>query len=206
APRNFRRFAAWLSAQELQHARLRLVGQRQRRDRDRLAGRQRLAVGRFLVGVGQRQVRGAGLQNVDQVLVEVLTDLHDREIRTQRGGFRAQRGGGRVERGQRLVGRGVVQEVHTRYQDRKTEAGIVERHAGDAERGLAGLVEHQLERIAVQQVDTIERSVLRGRIDLRQHVVVLRDQARAQVLRGRIGNRRRRGQAVERRAARRRRA
>ena len=63
------------SAQQLQHALLRLVGQRQRGHRDRLPGRQRLAVGRFLVGVGQRQVRCAGLQHVDQVLVEVLADL-----------------------------------------------------------------------------------------------------------------------------------
>src|SRR5246127_3826325 len=75
-------------AEQLQHTRLRLVGQRQRRDRDRLAGRERLAVGRFLVGVRQRQVRGAGLQNVDQVLVEVLTDLHDREVRTEAGSVR----------------------------------------------------------------------------------------------------------------------
>src|SRR5216683_7839562 len=62
------------SAQELKHGLLRLVGQCQRRDRDRLAGRQRLAVGRFLVGVGQRQVGRAGLQHVDQVLREVLAD------------------------------------------------------------------------------------------------------------------------------------
>src|ERR1700745_2548025 len=98
-------------AEQLQHALLRLVGERQRRDRDRLAGRQRLAVGRFLVGVGQRQVRRTGLQNVDQVLVEVLTDLHDREVRTQGRRFRTQRGRRGVERSQRLVGRGVVQEV-----------------------------------------------------------------------------------------------
>src|ERR1700761_1089611 len=91
-----RRFESLLSsnlAEQLQHARLRLVGERERGDRDRLAGRQRLAVGRFLVGVGQRQGRRTGLQNVDQGLVEVLTDLHDREVRTERGSFRAQRGG-----------------------------------------------------------------------------------------------------------------
>src|ERR1700759_4889433 len=77
------------SAQELKHALLRLVGERQRGHGDRLAGRQRLAVGRFLVGIGQRQVRRTGLQHVDQVLVEVLTDLHDREVRTERRSFRA---------------------------------------------------------------------------------------------------------------------
>src|SRR6185312_10006644 len=99
-----------ISAQQLQDAGLRLVGERERGDRDRLAGRQRLAVGRFLVGVGQRQVRRTRLQHVDQVLVEVLTDLHDREVRTERGSLRAQRGGRRVQRRQRLVGRRVVQE------------------------------------------------------------------------------------------------
>src|SRR5207248_5139583 len=36
------------SAQQLQHALLRRVGKRERGRRDRLAGRQRLAVGRFL--------------------------------------------------------------------------------------------------------------------------------------------------------------
>src|SRR5579862_5463351 len=65
------------SAEELKHALLRLVGERERRDRDRLAGRQRLAVGRLFVRIGQRQVRRTGLQHVDQVLVEVLADLHE---------------------------------------------------------------------------------------------------------------------------------
>src|SRR6266478_964158 len=63
------------SAQELEHALLRLVGERQRGHRDRLAGRQRLAVGRFLVGIGQRQVGRTGLQHVDQVLVEELAEF-----------------------------------------------------------------------------------------------------------------------------------
>src|SRR6202051_61160 len=54
-----------ISAQQLKHALLGLVGQRQRRDRDRLAGRQRLAVGRFLVGGGPRQGGRAGLHDVD---------------------------------------------------------------------------------------------------------------------------------------------
>src|SRR5215207_10920884 len=72
------------SAQELQNALLRLVGKRQRRGCDRLTSRQRLAVGRFLVGVGERQSGRAGLQHVDQVLVEVLADLNDRQVRTER--------------------------------------------------------------------------------------------------------------------------
>src|SRR5262249_50398606 len=189
APRNFRRFAAWLSAQELQHARLRLVGERQRGDRDRLAGRQRLAVGRFLVGVGQRQVRRTGLQNVDQVLVEVLTDLHDREVRTERRGLRPQRGRGGRQRGQRLVRRRVVQEVGARGERAQTEARLIEGDAGDAQGGATGFVEGQLQRVAVQQVDAVERRVLRGGVDLRKHVVVLRDQACALGLRVRIGDR-----------------
>src|SRR6202022_3703411 len=104
------------SAQQLQHALLRGVGQRQRGHRDRLAGRQRLAVGRFLVGIGQRQVGGAGLQHVDQVLVEVLTELHDRQVRTQRRGFGTERSAGRAECGERRVGRVVVQEVRVHCQ------------------------------------------------------------------------------------------
>src|SRR6202022_2270304 len=107
------------SAQELQPALLRGVGQRQRGHRDRLAGRQRLAVGRFLVGVGERQVGGAGLQHVDQVLVEVLADLHDRQVRSEARSFRAQRGAGGRQCGQRFVGRVVVQEVGTRDQGRQ---------------------------------------------------------------------------------------
>src|SRR5207342_548061 len=85
------------SAQELKNVLLRLVGERQRGGRDRLAGRQRLAVGRFLVGVGQRQVGRTGLQHVDQVLVEVLADLHDRQVGAEGRGLRPQRGAGGVE-------------------------------------------------------------------------------------------------------------
>src|SRR5689334_23872557 len=120
-------------AEQLQHARLRLVGERERGDRDRLAGRQRLAVGRFLVGVGQRQVGRTGLQNVDQVLVEVLTDLHDREVRTERRSLGTQRAGGSRQRGQRLVRRRVVEEVGARRQRRQTEAGGAEGDARDAQ-------------------------------------------------------------------------
>jgi len=43
-----------------------------------------------LVGVRQRQVGSAGLQHVDQALVEVLTDLHHGEVRTEGRSFRAQ--------------------------------------------------------------------------------------------------------------------
>src|SRR5215468_5212316 len=93
------------SAQELQNALLRLVRQRQRRRRDRLAGRQRLAVGRFLVGVGKRQRGRACLQHVDQVLVEVLADLHDRQVGAEGGSLRTQRNAGGVERRQHGVGR-----------------------------------------------------------------------------------------------------
>src|SRR5712671_704074 len=99
------------SAQELQNALLRLVGERQRGGRNRLAGRQRLAVGRFLVGVGKRQVGRAGLQHVDDVLVEVLADLHDRQVGAEGRGLRAQRDAGGVERRQNVAGQDVVGEV-----------------------------------------------------------------------------------------------
>src|SRR5450755_5139099 len=161
------------SAQQLKHALLRLVGERQRGYRDRLAGRQRLAVGRFLVGIGQRQVGRAGLQHVDQVLGEVLTDLHDRQVRTQCRSFRAQAGGGRTQIGYNLVGGGVIDEVDAAYEVRETKTCRIEGHAGDVQRGLAGLVERQLELIARKQVDAVERSILRRGGDLGQDVVVL---------------------------------
>ena len=53
-PRRLR--LAFSLLQELEHALLRLIGKRERGHCDRLAGRQRLAVGGFLIGVGQRQV------------------------------------------------------------------------------------------------------------------------------------------------------
>ena len=46
---------------------------------------------RFLVGVGEHQVVGAGLQRVDHVLGEVLAVLHDRQVRTEGRSLRAQR-------------------------------------------------------------------------------------------------------------------
>src|SRR6185436_2249837 len=100
---------------------LRLVGERERGDRNRLAGRQRLAVRRFLVGVGQGQVRRTGLQHVDQVLGEVLTDLHDREVRTERGCLRTQRRARAAEGSDLRVGRTVVQEVGSGSQGGQTE-------------------------------------------------------------------------------------
>src|SRR6195952_5068718 len=116
-PRRFRSSVVlFRSLQQAEHALLRLVGQRQRRDRDRLAGRQRLAVGRFLVGVGQRQVGRTRLQHVDQGLVEVLADLHHRQVGTKSGRFSAKRGAGGTQLGQRGVRRVVVQEVRARGQ------------------------------------------------------------------------------------------
>src|SRR5580698_2471603 len=113
-------------AQQLQHALLRLVGERQRGHRDRLAGRQRLAVGRFLVGIGQRQIRSAGLQHVDQALGKILADFDDREIRTEGRGFRAQgRAGGieLVENAGRRIG---IQKIGAGGQRREAEARGVE--------------------------------------------------------------------------------
>ena len=55
----------------------------------------------------------------------------------------------------------------------------------------------RFEGIAVQQVDAVERGVLRRGVDLLQDLVVLRDQAGAGRLRVRIGDRSSRGQAGE---------
>src|SRR5438874_6290164 len=145
-----------LSAQQLQHARLRLVGQRQRRDRDRLTGRQRLAVRRFLVGIGQSQVGRAGLEHVDQVLGEVLPDLHDRQVRTQRRSLRPQSVGRAADLRNDRVRRGVIEEVCAGDQRSKAKPRRVKRHALDGESGLAGLVEDQLEVVAVEQVYAVE--------------------------------------------------
>src|SRR5579863_2818158 len=180
------------SAQELKNVLLRLVGERQRGGRDRLAGRQRLAVGRFLVGVGQRQVGRAGLQHVDQVLVEVLADLHDRQVGAEGGGLRPQRDAGGVEHRQNIVGGVVVDEVGAGGERRQAETGRIERHAGDRRARFAGFVEHQLQLIAVEQVDAVEGGVLRGGGDLRQNLVVLGNQTGTRGLRHRVGDRRRR--------------
>ena len=71
---------------------------------------------------------------------------------------------------------------------REAEADCVEGHAGDAQGRLAGLIEHQLQRVAVQQVDAVEGRILRRGVDLRQHVVVLRHQGCTRGLRVRVGD------------------
>ena len=78
-------------AEQPQH---RLVGLRRERQRGGgklLAGLQGQHVGAFLVGVGQHQIVGAGLQRADQVLGEVLTGLHGGELRAEGRGLGAQR-------------------------------------------------------------------------------------------------------------------
>ena len=86
----------------------------------------------------------------------------------------------------------------TARQVRQTEARRVERHAGDAQRRLAGFVERQLELIAAEQVDAVERRVLRGGGDLRQDAVELVHQVAANRLRRRVDNRRRCGREGDR--------
>jgi hypothetical protein len=71
-----------------------------------------------------------------------------------------------AERGQRLVGRALSRKSVPEVSD-QAEAGRVEGDAGDVQRRLAGFVEGQLERVAVQQVDAVERRVLRRGGDLR---------------------------------------
>ena len=104
--------------------------------------------------------------------------------------MRSVRAGG-AELGQIGVRGGVVQEVGARGQRSKAEARRVEGHALDVQGGLAGLVEGQLEIVAVQQVDAVEGRILRGGGDLRDDVVVLADQVGANGLRGGIGDRQR---------------
>ena len=96
----------------------------QRGGRDRLAGRQRLAVGRFLVEVGERQVGRTGLQHVDDVLVEVLADLHDRQVGAEGRSLRPQRDAGGVELADRTVlVVDVVDEVGARGERSQAETG-----------------------------------------------------------------------------------
>src|SRR6185312_14832312 len=116
---------------------LALVGQRQGRDGNRLTGRQRLAVGGFFVGVGESEVRRTGLQHIDQVLGEVLTDLHDRQVGTQSRRLRPESARRGVQRVENLVGGGVVDEVGTRGQGRQAESSRIVSHAGNVQRRLA---------------------------------------------------------------------
>ena len=117
------------------------------------------------------------------------------------GAFNVGGGAGGAEDGKNLVRRRAVEEVGAACQQRKAEAGRVEGHALDGERGFAGLVERQLQVVAVEQVDAVERCILRSGGDLRDDVVVLADKVGADGLRSRIGNWR--GGSAEGRAARR---
>jgi len=99
------------SAQQLQHALLRtwLAERRGAGYRDRLPGRQRLAVGplpRWRSAEASGWIE-TGLQHIDQLLGEVLADLHDRQVgaETLRPCER-RRDAGSVERGQDLAGQG----------------------------------------------------------------------------------------------------
>src|SRR6202011_6214864 len=127
--------------------------------------------------------------HVDQVLVEILTELHDGQVRTQGRRLGTERGAGRAEYGERLVRRAVVQEVRAHCQRSQAEAAGVVGDAGDAERGLGGFVEGQLEVVTVQQVDAVEGRILSGCGDLRDDVVVLAHQAGTRGLRDWIGDR-----------------
>jgi hypothetical protein len=100
--------------------------------------------------------------------------------------LRTQQGRSAAQVGNNAVGSGVVDEVGSARQVRQTEARRIERHAGDVQGRLAGFVERQLELIAAQQVDAVERRVLRGGGDLRQDAVELVHQVAANRLRRRI--------------------
>src|SRR5206468_12665112 len=88
-----------------------------------------------------------------------------------------------------------------RQQRGKAKAAGTVGHALDVQRRLAGLVEGQLEVVAVQQVDAVERSILRGGGDLGDDVVVLADQVGTDGLGGGVRHRGGDGQAGDRRAA-----
>src|SRR5258708_20879614 len=115
------------------------------------------------VGVGKGQVGRAGLQHVDQVLREVLTDLHDRQVRTESRSFGAQRRAGGSQARDNLVGGRVVDEVDAAGKVGQAETRRIEVDTAAAQGRLAGFVEGQLQRLAAEQVDAVERSVLRGR-------------------------------------------
>ena len=79
---------------------------------------------------------------------------------------------------------------------RQAEAARVVGHARDRLRARAGLVEHHLEVVAVEQVDAVVGGIAREGVDLRQQRVVVRLQAGARRTRGRN-----RGRTVERAVA-----
>ena len=72
-----------LSAEEPQHSLVGLRGQRQSCRGQRLTSLQGQHVGAFLVGVCQNQTISTGLQCIDAVLGEFLTDLHGVQVRTE---------------------------------------------------------------------------------------------------------------------------
>ena len=83
--------------EQAEHSLAGLRGERQGGGRQLLAGLQREQVRAFLVRVGEGEVRRTGLQGVDQGLGEVLTGLHDREVRTEARRIGTQRVSGRLE-------------------------------------------------------------------------------------------------------------
>src|SRR6202042_159683 len=95
------------------------------------------------------------------------------------------------------VCRVAVQEVGAGDQGRQTEACGVEGDALDGQRRLAGFVKGQVQGIAFEKVDAVERGVLRGGVDLLQDVVVLRDQVGTGRLRIGIDNRSARNSSME---------
>ena len=96
---------------------------------------------------------------------------HDRQVRTEARCRRAQRGRGLGQLCQHRVGRVAVEEVGAGGQAREAKSGVVEGHAGDRQLRSAGLVEGQVQGIAVQQVDAVERGILRRGVDLLQDML-----------------------------------
>ena len=83
---------------------IRLGGERERRRGQRLARLQRKQARALLVGVGQGQVVGAGLQRIDRLLCEIRAILDDRYVRRIGGRLVLQGGERIVDVGERGVG------------------------------------------------------------------------------------------------------
>ena len=132
--------------EQAEHALAGLRGERQRGGRELLAGLQREQVGAFLVGIGEGEAVGAGLQRVDHRLGEVLADLHRRQVGAERLGLATQRG----QRGCQVGGGGVDVGVGSPRvgSGRDSEAGGRVGHARHGHRRGAAFVEDDRQVVA----------------------------------------------------------
>src|SRR5258708_1103572 len=121
-------------------------------------------------GRGRRWWRGWALG-------EILGGVHGGQVGTEGRGLGAQRGQSAVERCGHAVDLGVVLELGAIELPKAKTVGV-QVGALDRQRRGTGLVEGDLEVVAMEQVDAVVGGVLRQRVDLRQDVVVVRLQVR----------------------------